>query len=91
MTKANLDVAYRVITGKIRPGIVKIDSELKGSLAQAMLANSITLTPGTLTVDVDDSGETGVFYIHWINVTDEDPPAKSVYGSFAKWARRVAE
>jgi len=90
MTKANLDVAYRVITGKIRPGIVRIDSGLKGSLAQAMLANSITLTPGTLTVDVDDSGETGVYYIHWINVTDEDPSEESVYGSFGRWARRVA-
>ncbi len=55
-----------------------------------MLANSITLTPGTLTVDVDDSGETGVYYIHWINVTDEDPSEESVYGSFGRWARRVA-
>lgn len=91
MIKANIDVAYRVITGKIRPGIVRIDSGLKGSLAQTMLANSITLTPGTLTVDVDDSGETGIFYIHWINVTDEDPPEGKVYGSFGKWARRVAE
>ncbi|MDO9509569.1 MAG: Na+/H+ antiporter subunit E, partial [Thermovirgaceae bacterium] len=61
MVKANFDVAYRVISGKIRPGIIRIDSGLKGSLALAMLANSITLTPGTLTVDVDDSGETGIF------------------------------
>jgi multicomponent Na+:H+ antiporter subunit E len=91
MIKANFDVAFRVITGKIRPGIVRIDSGLKGSLAQTMLANSITLTPGTLTVDVDDSGETGIFYVHWINVTDENPPEQKVYGSFGKWARRVAE
>ncbi len=91
MIKANFDVAFRVITGKIRPGIVRIDSGLKGSLAQTMLANSITLTPGTLTVDVDDSGETGIFYVHWINVTDENPSEKKVYGSFGKWARRVAE
>jgi len=91
MIKANFDVALRVITGKIRPGIVKVDSGLKGSLALAMLANSITLTPGTLTVDVDESGGTGVFYIHWINVTDENPPERKIYGSFGKWARRVAE
>lgn len=91
MIKANFDVAFRVITGRIHPGIVRVDSGLKGSLAQAMLANSITLTPGTLTVDVDDSGETGIFYVHWINVTDENPPEKKVYGSFGKWARRVAE
>ncbi|MDT8284318.1 MAG: Na+/H+ antiporter subunit E [Thermovirgaceae bacterium] len=91
MVKANFDVAYRVITGKIRPGIVRIDSGLKGSLAISMLANSITLTPGTLTVNVDDSGETGIFYVHWINVTDENPPESKIYGSFGKWAGRVAE
>jgi multicomponent Na+:H+ antiporter subunit E len=91
MVKANFDVAFRVITGKIRPGIVRVDSGLKGSLAMAMLANSITLTPGTLTVDVDETGETGVFYVHWINVTDENPPESKIYGPFGKWARRVAE
>ncbi len=91
MLKANIDVAIRVITGHIRPGIVKIDSGLKGSLASTMLANSITLTPGTLTVDVDESGDTSCFYIHWINVTDENPGEDEVYGSFGRWARRVAE
>ena len=80
MIKANFDVAFRVITGKIRPGIVRVDSGLKGSLAMAML-----------TVDVDETGETGVFYVHWINVTDENPPESKIYGPFGKWARRVAE
>jgi multicomponent Na+:H+ antiporter subunit E len=57
-----------------------------------MLANSITLTPGTLTVDVNDDVEEGnLFYIHWIFVTDENPAEEEVYGSFGKWARRVAE
>jgi multicomponent Na+:H+ antiporter subunit E len=92
MVKANLDVAMRVITGEIRPGIVRIDSGLKKSLASTMLANSITLTPGTLTVDVDDGPEEGnIFYIHWIYVRDENPAEEDVYGSFGKWARRVAE
>ena len=92
MIKANLDVAMRVITGKIRPGIVRINSGLKGTLATTMLANSITLTPGTLTVDISEDPEGGnLFYIHWINVTDENPEEGLVYGPFGKWARRVAE
>jgi len=92
MIKANIDVAIRVITGEIRPGIVRIDSGLKKSLSTTMLANSITLTPGTLTVDVNDDVEEGnLFYIHWIFVTDENPAEEEVYGSFGKWARRVAE
>ena len=94
MAKANLDVAYRVITGKIRPGIVKIDPKLKTDFGVTFLANSITLTPGTLSVDVDE--EHNYLYVHWINVKKgeekkEFADTKYVCGSFPKWARRVAE
>ena len=51
--KANFVVAYRVITGKINPGIVKITPNLRTEAGVAMLANSITLTPGTLSVSFD--------------------------------------
>ncbi len=93
MAKANLDVAYRVITGKIRPGIVKIDPKLKTDYGVTFLANSITLTPGTLSVDVDDNN---VLYVHWINVPEGEEKKKyadikKVCGSFPEWARRVAE
>ncbi len=90
MAKANFDVAYRVITGKIRPGIVKISPGLKRDLAVTLLANSITLTPGTLTVDVDQDKN---LYIHWIYVKKgkEKPKPEDVCGSFPKWARRIAE
>jgi len=68
--KANLDVAYRVIHPRlpINPGIVKIKTELKSEIAQTMLANSITLTPGTLSVDLKD----GNLYVHWIDVKSQD-------------------
>ena len=69
MAKANFDVAYRVITGRINPGIVKISPDLKTDLGITMLANSITLTPGTLSVDIDE--EKNDLYIHWINVKKE--------------------
>ena len=89
MARANLDVAYRVITGRIRPGIVRFNPGLRTDLARTMLANSITLTPGTLTVDVDD--ESGDFYVHWINVKREEPRPEDVCGPFPTWARRIAE
>ncbi len=89
MAKANLDVAYRVITGRIRPGIVRISPGLKTELGVTLLANSITLTPGTLSVDVDD--ESGDLFVHWINVTDPEPTCRAVCGRFADWARRIAE
>jgi len=88
MAKANLDVAYRVITGRIKPGIVKIDPKLKSDFSTALLANSITLTPGTLTVEVGKDRE---LYVHWINVKDKEPSVRQVCGGFAEWARRIAE
>ena len=94
MAKANVDVAYRVITGKINPGIVRISPDLKTDLGITMLANSITLTPGTLSVDIDE--DKNDLYIHWINVKKEalekkPVDCKYVCGGFPKWVRRVAE
>ena len=73
--KANLDVAYRVLHPDmpIRPGIVKVQTTLKTNLAKTFLANSITLTPGTLTVDIIGRD----LYVHWINVHTDDPAAQS--------------
>jgi len=69
--KANLDVVYRALHPKmpIKPGIVKIKTTLKTNSGITALANSITLTPGTLTVDLTDDG---FLYIHWINVKSDD-------------------
>ncbi len=94
MAKANIDVAYRVITGKINPGIVKVSPNLKTDLGITLLANSITLTPGTLSVDIDE--ENNDLYIHWINVKKEalekkPVDCKYVCGNFPKWVRRIAE
>jgi multicomponent Na+:H+ antiporter subunit E len=94
MAKANFDVAYRVITGKINPGIVKISPDLKTDLGVTLLANSITLTPGTLSVDIDENKND--LYIHWINVKKEalekkPVDCKYVCGGFPKWVRRIAE
>jgi multicomponent Na+:H+ antiporter subunit E len=94
MAKANIDVAYRVITGKINPGIVKISPNLKTDLGITLLANSITLTPGTLSVDIDE--DKNDLYIHWINVNKkalEKKPVncKYVCGKFPEWIRRIAE
>ncbi|MCK4548578.1 MAG: Na+/H+ antiporter subunit E [Candidatus Krumholzibacteria bacterium] len=91
MVKANFDVAYRVlnINMPIRPGIVKVRTRLKTDMARTFLANSITLTPGTLTVDcVDDH-----LYIHWINIVSDDPNKETeiIVQHFEKLLERVFE
>ena len=94
MAKANVDVAYRVITGRINPAIVKINPNLKTDMSLTILANSITLTPGTLTVDVDE--KTNELYVHWINVDPEvlkEMPRDyhPICHDFPDWARRIAD
>jgi len=76
--KANFDVVYRALHPKmpIKPGIVKIKTNLKTVSGITALANSITLTPGTLTVDLTDDG---FLYIHWINVKSDDVEQATKY------------
>ena len=66
LIKANLSVARIVLSPALplNPGIVKVRTRLKSRIGRALLANSITLTPGTLTVEMD--GEW--LYIHWVTV-----------------------
>lgn len=67
------DVAGRVLSPglPINPGIVKVRTALKSPLGRIVLANAITLTPGTMTVET--SGE--YLYIHWIDIKSEDVDA----------------
>ena len=89
--RANLDVAIRVVHPDvpIRPGIVKVRTTLKSEMAKTFLANSITLTPGTLTIDIDGQD----IYIHWINIDTEDSARRSaeICGRFEPLLRRIFE
>ena len=89
---ANIDVVYRVMHPKmpIKPGIVKIKTNLKTESGITALANSITLTPGTLTVDLT---EDGFLYIHWINVksTDVEEATKRIGKKFEYFIAKIFE
>jgi len=87
--KANFDVAYRVLHPKmpIKPGIVRVELGLKSEIAKTILANSITMTPGTISVDLVDN----VLYVHWIYVRSFDPVVyqHEVAGRFEKYIARI--
>ncbi len=70
LVKSNFDVARRVISPKlpINPGIVEVKTELKSKLGRMILTNSITLTPGTFTVELTDDR----IFIHWLDVKSEN-------------------
>jgi multicomponent Na+:H+ antiporter subunit E len=90
LTLANLEVVYRVITGRFKPAIVKIDTGLKSETGTFVLANSITLTPGTFTIDMEP--DTNALYIHnlsWKKSKGEPATPKDVSGPLHGWVKRI--
>ena len=78
---ANLDVAYRVLAPSmpIEPDVVEFTLRVRKDVAITTIANSITLTPGTLTMDYDD--DRNVLHVHAIDGRD---PA-SVLAPIRRW------
>ena len=93
LAKANVDVAFRALSPRLRvkPGIVKVPVKLDSEYAEAMLANSITLTPGTITVDIGEQDEQTWYYIHWIDVGSEDPEeaGEAIKGTLERGVGRI--
>jgi len=89
--KANFDVAYRVLhpAMPIKPGIVKVKTELKSDFARTILANSVTMTPGTITVDIIGD----YLYIHWIYIQSDDPEVytRIIISKFEKYIKKIFE
>ena len=75
---ANLQVAWIVIRPRlaIRPGILALQTRHQSELGVTLLANSITLTPGTLTMDVAPSGD--VLYIHVLDIAHPDEAREAI-------------
>ena len=89
LVKANLNVLRLVFSPRIdiHPGIVEIKTTLKSPIGRLALANSITLTPGTLVVDIIDDS----LYIHWINVSSSEPVAatEEISSRFEKYLKVI--
>ncbi|MCB1922148.1 MAG: Na+/H+ antiporter subunit E [Gammaproteobacteria bacterium] len=85
LLRANLDLARRVVTPSlpIRPAMVRVSTSLRSDLGRLVLANSITLTPGTLAVDVEGDQ----LIVHWIDCppgADLDATTTAIAGEFER-------
>lgn len=88
--KANIDVAFRVTHPDlpIRPGTIKVKVGLKSDMGLTFLANSITLTPGTTSVDINK--REGFLYIHMLSVKQSRGRPKAV-DTFENILKRIFE
>ncbi|MCG8349205.1 MAG: Na+/H+ antiporter subunit E [Chloroflexales bacterium] len=87
---ANLNVARTVLftpRAKLRPGIIAVPLDVTSDVEITMLANIITLTPGTLSLDVSDDRK--VLYVHAIDVDDPDTFRQSIKGGLERAVRGV--
>lgn len=85
---ANFDMARRVVSPSlpINPGMVRVSTQLESDLAKMLLANSITLTPGTLSVDIENNE----IIVHWIDCgpgTDTETATRHIAADFEKHIR----
>ena len=88
LIKANLRVAYDVVSPwqRMRPGVVAVPLDVKSEPEITLLANLITLTPGTLSLDV--STDRKVLYVHSMYIDDVNEFKRQIKDGFE---RRVQE
>jgi multicomponent Na+:H+ antiporter subunit E len=84
LIKANIQVAYDVVTPKfyMKPGIVSVPLDAKTDIEITLLANLISLTPGTLSLDVSDDKK--VLYVHAMYVTDKQKFIEGIKNGFER-------
>ncbi|MCD6372726.1 MAG: Na+/H+ antiporter subunit E [Thermococcus sp.] len=91
LLESNLKVAKNVIFMDINPGIVKIKTDLHSDTGLTILANSITLTPGTLTLDVKKKLDETYLYVHWIDLEtlNREKAGEKIKGDIEEWLKKV--
>lgn len=92
LLQANVDMARRVLAPRlpIRPGMVEVHTSLRSPLGKLLLANSITLTPGTLTVEVVDDR----IHVHWIDTSpgaDLERATRTIAAHFEQHLQEIFE
>ena len=88
---ANLRVTYEIITPPhtMRPAVVAVPLDIKQPAAVTLLANLITLTPGTLSLDISPEGET--LYVHAMHVEDANAFRKEIKTGFEQYIKEIFE
>ncbi len=91
--RANIDIVYRVslINLPLNTGILKIKTKMKSEIGLSLLANSITFSPGTSTVDID--ADKGYIYVHCLDVESQNIKAATelIAGKFEKILKKIFE
>ena len=88
---SSLQVAWDVITPghRSRPGIIAVPLDLEEPVQITVLANLISLTPGTLSLDVSPDGKT--LYVHEMFLDDADEARERIKTGFERLVREAMQ
>ncbi len=91
--KAHFDLIKRILNPKmpINPGIVRTPYNVGNDYSVVTIANSITNTPGTVVVHLDEGRKT--YYVHWIDVKAPDPKTtyENIVKAFEGYVKKIFE
>lgn len=90
LIQANIDMARRVLSPSLPvcPGVVEVRTQLESPLGRLLLANAITLTPGTLSVDV----HADTLIVHWVDISpgsDIDHATRAIVTRFERHLKEL--
>jgi multicomponent Na+:H+ antiporter subunit E len=88
---ANLRVTYEILTPPhtMRPAVVAVPLDVTRPAAVTLLANLITLTPGTLSLDVAPDGQ--MLYVHAMHVRDANSFQQEIKAGFERYIKEIFE
>lgn len=91
LIESNVRVAKHALFMDIDPGIIKIKTDLQSDTGTTLLANSITLTPGTLTIDLDKKLDKTNLYVHWIHMEtlNSEKAGDEIKGDVERWLKKI--
>jgi multicomponent Na+:H+ antiporter subunit E len=90
LIKANLSVLKIVISPglRVRSGVIAVPTELRTDVALTLLANMITLTPGTLTLDI--SADRRYLFVHTLNLDDPEDVKREIRMAFEVYLQELS-
>ena len=89
LTLSSILVARTVFARRIEvtPAIIAVPLDLRTDMGVALVANLVSLTPGTTSLHTSEDGRT--LYVHALDAMDEEAVVASIKNSFERWVSKV--
>jgi multicomponent K+:H+ antiporter subunit E len=91
---ANLQVAVIIVgpLSRLRPAIVRVPLDLRTDFAAVALASTVTLTPGTVSVEIEDDGAgRRVLLVHALRCLDPDALVRTIKQRYERRLQEILE